>query len=92
MDNIKLIPCPFCGKEVYIRVCDEEGNVHGSLGCEYENDPWSGLAYTLHHEGHGECFLNTDGDETAMGGILFYELEDLVNTWNSGNMNGNEVE
>lgn len=48
----ELKKCPFCGKNaVYIGVCDDEGNFHGRLGCEYEQDPWSGLSYDLHHEG-----------------------------------------
>ena len=64
--------CPFCGKKsLFIGVHDDEGNYHGPLGCEYENDPWSGLSYALHHEGWGECILCTSGTYGVMGGILF---------------------
>lgn len=70
MEELKR--CPFCGKNaVYIGVCDDEGNFHGYLGCEYEQDPWSGLSYDLHHEGWGKCILCTDGDNQSMGGALF---------------------
>ena len=59
MEELKR--CPFCGKNsVYIGVCDDEGNFHGRLGCEYEQDPWSGLSYDLHHEGWGKCILCTE--------------------------------
>ena len=53
----ELKRCPFCGKNaVYIGVCDDEDNFHGHLGCEYEQDPWSGLFYDLHHEGWGQMY------------------------------------
>lgn len=82
MEELKR--CPFCGKNaVYIGVCDDEGNFHGRLGCEYEQDPWSGLSYDLHHEGWGECILCTDGDNQSMGGALFDTAEDAIEAWNS---------
>ena len=66
------IRCPFCGEEViHVAVCDDEGNIHGLIGCEYEYDPWSGLGYVLIHDGWGECVLCTDDDQTCMGGIIF---------------------
>ena len=81
MEELKR--CPFCGKNsVYIGVCDDEGNFHGRLGCEYEQDPWSGLSYDLHHEGWGKCNLCTDGDNQSMGGALFDTAEDAVEAWN----------
>lgn len=52
--------CPICKKKVvFVGVHDDEGNYHGPVGCEYENDPWSGLSYALHHEGWGiaRCVL-----------------------------------
>nr|DAO91958.1 MAG TPA: restriction alleviation protein [Caudoviricetes sp.]DAR75205.1 MAG TPA: restriction alleviation protein [Caudoviricetes sp.] len=81
MEELKR--CPFCGKNaVYIGVCDDEGNFHGRLGCEYEQDPWSGLSYDLHHEGWGKCILCTDGDNQSMGGVLFDTAEDAIEAWN----------
>ena len=71
--------CPFCGKKsLFIGVHDDEGNYHGPLGCEYENDPWSGLSYALHHEGWGDCPLCTDGAYSTMGGMLFDTAEDAI--------------
>ena len=48
------------------------------MGCEYENAPWSGLSYALHHEGWGDCPLCTDGAESTMGGMLFDTAEEAI--------------
>ena len=72
--------CPFCGqKTIFVGVHDDEGNYHGLVGCEYENDPWSGLSYALHHEGWGDCPLCTDGAYSTMGGMLFDTAEEAIN-------------
>lgn len=72
--------CPFCGqKTLFVGVHDDEGNYHGLVGCEYENDPWSGLSYALHHEGWGDCPLCTDGAYNTMGGMLFDTAEEAIN-------------
>lgn len=72
--------CPFCGqKTLFVGVHDDEGNYHGLVGCEYENDPWSGLSYALHHEGWGGCPLCTDGAYSTMGGMLFDTVEEAIN-------------
>lgn len=72
INNFLNIHCPVCGKNaIHIAVCDDEGNIHGFVGCEYENDPWSGLGYVLIHDGWGECILSTDGDQGCLGGIVF---------------------
>lgn len=71
--------CPICKKKVvFVGVHDDEGNYHGPVGCEYENDPWSGLSYALHHEGWGDCPLCTDGAYSTMGGRLFDTAEDAI--------------
>lgn len=73
--------CPICKKRVlFVGVHDDEGNYHGLVGCEYENDPWSGLSYALHHEGWGDCPLCTDGAYSAMGGMLFDTSEEAIST------------
>ena len=83
MEDIKLLSCPYCGKDaVFIGVHDDEGNYHGRIGCEYESDAWSGLCYALHHEGWGDCILCTDGEEQAMGGVLFDTIEETIDVWN----------
>ena len=63
----ELKPCPFCGGKDVVNniVCDDEGNIHGELGCEYEQDPWSGLSNALIHHGGGDCLLCTD--DSVMG-------------------------
>lgn len=83
-----LKPCPFCGRTdaVTISVCDDEGNYHGELGCEYESDPWSGLSYALAHEGWGTCLLCTDNE--VMGGILFDTAAEAAEAWNRRADNG----
>lgn len=81
MTDIKLKNCPFCGKQaVYIGACDDEGNYHGQIGCEYESDPWSGLSYALMHKGWGECILCTNDE--VMGGVLFDTAEEAADAWN----------
>lgn len=83
-----LKPCPFCKRTdaVFIGVHDDEGNFHGELGSDsgnqYENDPWSGLSYGLHHAGRGECLLCTDDYDGCMGGVLFDTPEDAAEAWN----------
>ena len=75
----KKMECPICKKKVlFVGVHDDEGNFHGLVGCEYENDPWSGLSYALHHEGWGDCPLCTDGAYSTMGGMLFDTAEDAI--------------
>ena len=71
--------CPICKKKaVFVGVHDDEGNYHGLMGCEYENAPWSGLSYALHHEGWGDCPLCTDDAESTMGGMLFDTAEEAI--------------
>lgn len=71
--------CPICKKKVlFVGVHDDEGNYHGLVGCEYENDPWSGLSYALHHEGWGDCPMCTDGAYSTMGGMLFDTSEEAI--------------
>ena len=86
MSRIRIDKCPFCGRRLVIGVHDDEGNFKGELGSdrgnEYENDPWSGLSYGLHHLGWGECLLCTDDYEHPMGGMLFDKPEDVAKAWN----------
>lgn len=86
MLSAELKPCPFCkGKHsVFIGVHDDEGNYHGELGCSYEDDPWSGISYAIHHEGWGSCLLCTDGGEEVLGGMLFDTAEEAAEEWNGG--------
>ena len=77
-----LLPCPCCGKNVIsIGVHDNEGNYRGELGCEYENNPWSGKTYGLRHEGWGDCILCTNGG--LLGDALFETAEEAMTVWNN---------
>ena len=83
--NVK-IDCPICKKNaLFVGVHDDEGNYHGLVGCEYENDPWSGLSYALHHEGWGDCPLCTDGAECTMGGMLFDTAAEAISALSQPN-------
>ena len=76
---MKKMECPICKKKaLFVGVHDDEGNYHGLVGCEYENDPWSGLSYALHHEEWGDCPLCTDGAYSTMGGMLFDTAEEAI--------------
>lgn len=78
--------CPICKKKVvFVGVHDDEGNYHGPVGCEYENDPWSGLSYALHHEGWGDCPMCTDGAYSTMGGMLFDTVEEAISALSQPN-------
>ena len=75
----RKMECPICKKKaVFVGVHDDEGNYHGLMGCDYEDAPWSGLSYALHHEGWGDCPLCTDGAESTMGGMLFDTAEEAI--------------
>ena len=75
----RKMECPICKKKaLFVGVHDDEGNYHGLVGCEYENDPWSCLSYALHHEGWGDCPLCTDGAYSTMGRMLFDTAEDAI--------------
>lgn len=82
----KKMECPICKKKVlFVGVHDDEGNFHGLVGCEYENDPWSGLSYAMHHDGWGDCPLCTDGAYSTMGGMLFDTAEDAISALSQPN-------
>lgn len=72
--------CPFCGGEIKVIVCDDEGNLKfGSIAAEYEQNPWSGLRYQLYHtekmvpEGV-ECPISTE--EGYSLGCYSYDSKD----------------
>lgn len=83
---MEKMECPICKKKaLFVGVHDDEGNYHGLVGCEYENDPWSGLSYALHHEGWGDCPLCTDGAYSTMGGMLFDTAEEAISALSTSN-------
>jgi hypothetical protein len=80
MKEDKLKPCPFCGQEVDIGISDDEGNYRDE---EYENDPWSGLSFTLihEHEDSVECPIATHHQE-ILGSRLYESREEVTRAWN----------
>lgn len=83
---MEKMECPICKKKaLFVGVHDDEGNYHGLVGCEYENDPWSGLSYALHHEGWGDCPMCTDGAYSTMGGMLFDTVEEAISALSQPN-------
>lgn len=75
----KKLICPFCGGEVRIVVCDDEGNIRPD---EYEDDPWSSLGYMLVHEEEDgiKCPIATEPDE-PLGRMIYDSREEAIETW-----------
>ena len=73
-----LKPCPFCGGEARLVVCDSEGNVHDE---SYEADPYSGLSYAIVHGSDdccGECPVST----SDLLPWLYDTREEATAAWN----------
>lgn len=77
---MELEHCPFCGGEVRIIVCDDEGNHKNP---EYEDDPWSGLGFLLYHseEENPNCPIAHDA-ENQLGMIIYDSREEAAKAWN----------
>lgn len=76
--------CPFCGCEVGITICDDEGN---DKPLDYLDDPYSGIAFKFNHD-NGGCVLC---DFNEISPIYHVEdddfdaaLDQLVSDWNGG--------
>lgn len=84
--------CPFCGGEVKVAVCDDEGNIKRPIGGkyaeEYEKDPWSGLRYKLWHDetmtNGNECpIAHEDSPLGGLGRCIYKSREDAFEAWNA---------
>ena len=78
--NKKLEPCPFCGGEVRIIVCDDEGNHHAP---DYKDDPWSGLGFMLYHdeESNPDCPIAHEVWR-QFGRTIYDTREEATDAWN----------
>lgn len=79
----ELKPCPFCGGEISLVLCDDEGNLHDE---SYRERPYSGLGFMLHHahEDNPECpIASYECDGGILGGVYIYDTEEqAVEAWN----------
>ena len=88
MIDYKKLKCPFCGGQVRIAVCDDEGNIHVD---GYEEAPWSGLGFLLVHSHEDApsskiCPIATWDDE-GLGVEIYNTKEAAFNTWCSRKRN-----
>ena len=76
----KLKKCPFCNGEVELNISDDEGN---NRPPEYEDDPWSGLTFTLYHSNkiNKGCPIANHQDE-ILGTLLYESREEATEAWN----------
>lgn len=72
--------CPFCGGEVKIIVCDDEGNHPKEPG--YEQNPWSGLGFMLYHseDDNPDCPIAHEA-EGQFGRKIYNSREEAAAAW-----------
>ena len=87
----ELKPCPFCGGEVSLVLCDDEGNLHDEA---YREHPYSGLGFMLHHaheENPGCPIARYECDGGILGGVYIYDTEEqATEAWNKRDENYDE--
>jgi len=76
--TIKALPCPFCGKQPWILVTDDEGNVYRNEGA-YLADPFSGLQFCISHP--ADCPIGTPEDEYYVFG--YDSRDEAIEAWNT---------
>lgn len=79
------LKCPWCGGNILIVVCDDEGNLHEE---GYEKDPWSGLGYQLYHDvttcpnKDDICPIARHMGEGILGTWIYDSREEAIEVWN----------
>lgn len=77
--DTNLKPCPFCGGDVEIRACDDEGNIYDH---EYELGFWSGLGFKIFHD-RDECPISAPISEfEGLGGWIYESRAEAEDAWN----------
>lgn len=83
MAETELKPCPFCGSNIRIVVCDDEGNIRDD---DCENDPWSGLGFKLYHDitdsPDYDCPIARHEGEGELGIWIYDTREEAIEAWN----------
>jgi len=77
--DTKLKPCPFCGGDVEIRACDDEGNVYDN-----ESELWfrSGLGFKIFHD-CDECPISVPISEfEGLGRRIYESRAEAEDAWN----------
>ena len=80
----QLRKCPFCGCEIGITICDDEGN---DKRLDYLGYPYSGIAFKLNHD-NGGCILCDFNEISPIYSVedddFDKALDQLVSDWNGG--------
>lgn len=77
--DTKLKPCPFCGGDVEIRACDDEGNVHDN---EYELWFGTGQGFKIFHD-CVECPISAPISEfEGLGRWIYDSRAEAEDAWN----------
>lgn len=78
--TVELKTCPFCGGNVHIVICDDEGNHHTD---EYENEPWSGLGFRLEHNESDNPDCPIAHEKYEGFGLMIYDTRaEAARAWN----------
>lgn len=81
--HIELDPCPFCGGEARIQLCDEEGNWRNE---EYLENPYTGIGYVIVHDSimaKRNCPISTNpDDDMGLGEVVYDTEESAADAWN----------
>lgn len=81
MKNVELDPCPFCGGEARVQLCDGDGNYCGDgyLADIGKDEVFYGIAHDIATA--PDCPIAMGGDQ-AIGALLYGTPEEVAEAWN----------